>query len=222
MELSGDYHKQGYALASNLFPAEVVQALLERIETDIKASNAGFRDFARQLDLMHKPTVEISGHLYAPLITFLWALTPTISALVGRELLPSYDYFRIYSQGDICRLHSDRPSCEHSLSLTLGYSDAKPWALDIGSIPMEGPDYLRESFEEEPFASIPMNPGDAVLYQGVRYRHGRLTPNPNRWSAHLFLHWVDRHGPYRNHAFDAERIAAETARAKAGLSGDRG
>ncbi|HEY0013870.1 MAG TPA: hypothetical protein VGB79_13595 [Allosphingosinicella sp.] len=212
MKIHGDYHAQGYALASDLFPAEVAQALLERIETDLKASNFGFKDFAKKLDLMQKPTVEISGHLYAPLITFLWALTPTISQLVGRELLPSYNYFRIYSEGDICRLHSDRPSCEHSLSLTLGYSDAKPWPLDIGSIPMEAPDYLRESFGEEPFASIPMKPGDAVLYQGVRYRHGRLTPNPNRWSAHLFLHWVDRNGPYRAHAFDAERIAAEAER----------
>jgi hypothetical protein len=212
MNIDGDYHARGYALASNLFPAEVAQALLERIETDLKAANAGFQDFARKLDLMQKPTVEISGHLYAPLITFLWALTPTVSRLVGRELLPTYNYFRIYSQGDICRLHSDRPSCEHSMSLTLGYSDAKPWPLDIGSIPMDGPDYLRESFGEEPFASIPMQPGDAVLYQGVRFRHGRLTPNPNRWSAHLFLHWVDRDGPYRAHAFDAERIAAEAQR----------
>ncbi|HEX9955016.1 MAG TPA: hypothetical protein VGB48_07370 [Allosphingosinicella sp.] len=215
MEIHGDYHEQGYALATNLFPAEVVQALLERLETDLKASNVGFQDFAQKLDLARKPTVEISGHLYPPLITFLWALTPTISHLVGRELLPSYDYFRIYSQGDICRLHSDRPSCEHSMSLTLGYSDSKPWSLDIGSVPMEGPDYLREDFGEEPFASIAMQPGDAVLYQGVRYRHGRLIPNPNRWSAHLFLHWVDRNGPYRDHAFDAERIASEAARINA-------
>lgn len=214
MEIEGDYHQRGYATARNLFPAEVVQALLERIEADLKASNRSFTDFAQKLALMKKPTVEVSGHLYPPLITFLWALTPTVSRLVGRDLLPTYDYFRIYAQGDVCRLHSDRPSCEHSMSLTLGYSDAQPWALDIGSVPMTGPDYLREEFGEEPFDSISMRPGDAVLYQGVRYRHGRSTPNPNRWSAHLFLHWVDREGPYRSHAFDAERLAAEAARVR--------
>jgi hypothetical protein len=27
-------------------------------------------------------------------------------------------------------------------------------------------------------------------------------PNPNSWSAHLFLHWVDRDGPHAAHAFD--------------------
>ena len=40
-----------------------------------------------------------------------------------------------------------------------------------------------------------MEVGDAVLYQGVNYAHGRITPNPNAWSAHLFLHFVDRNGP---------------------------
>lgn len=45
-------------------------------------------------------------------------------------------------------------------------------------------------------------PGDAILYQGVAYRHGRTTPNPNAWSAHLFLHWVDLDSPYKDWAFD--------------------
>jgi hypothetical protein len=211
MKVQGDYHANGYAFVEGLIPREVAQALLERIEGDVKASNRSFQDFSAKLDLMRKGTVEISGHHYPPLITFLWALTPVVSQLVGRELLPTYDYFRIYTQGDICRLHSDRPSCEHSVSLTLGYSDGKAWPLDIGSVPMTGPDYLKESFGEEPFASIPMQPGDAVLYQGVRFRHGRTMPNPNRWSAHLFLHWVDRDGPHRGNAFDAERLATVAA-----------
>jgi hypothetical protein len=62
MEIHGDYHAQGYAGAEKLFPPEVVQALLERIETDLKAANYGFQNFAKKLDLMNKPTVEISGH----------------------------------------------------------------------------------------------------------------------------------------------------------------
>ena len=50
--------------------------------------------------------------------------------------------------------------------------------------------------------------GDAVLYQGVHHHHGRTTPNPNRWSAHLFLHWVERDGPYADHAFDQQALPA--------------
>jgi hypothetical protein len=79
---------------------------------------------------------------------------------------------------------------------------------------MSGPDYLRESFGDEESTALPMAVGDAVLYQGVNYRHGRTTPNPNRWSAHLFLHWVDADGPFRSEAFDANRLAAANKAAK--------
>jgi hypothetical protein len=58
--------------------------------------------------------------------------------------------------------------------------------------------------EADEMRSVSMNPGDAVLYQGVHRHHGRTTPNPNRWSAHLFLHWVARNGPYAAQAFDGK------------------
>ena len=55
-------------------------------------------------------------------------------------------------------------------------------------------------------------PGDAVLYRGIDLRHGRTQPNPNRWSAHLFLFWVERGGPFAQHAFDEERLRSELRR----------
>lgn len=211
MKVTGDYQADGYAFVEQFIPREVATALVQRLELDLKASGSSFDKFARKLDLMNKPTVEISGHYYPPLLTFLWGLTPIVSHLTGRDLLPSYDYFRIYSKDDILRVHCDRPSCEHSASLTLFYSDDKAWPLDIASERTEGPDYLKDSFGDEPHTSLRMMPGDAVLYQGVNHRHGRATPNPNRWSAHLFLHWVDRSGPHADHAFDAKQLAAATA-----------
>jgi len=59
--------------------------------------------------------------------------------------------------------------------------------------------------------AVAMAAGDAVLYQGVHHHHGRVTPNPNRLSAHLFLHWVERDGAYANYAFDGQRPPAEVA-----------
>ena len=47
-----------------------------------------------------------------------------------------------------------------------------------------------------------MGIGDAVIYNGINYLHGRVNPNPNRWSAHIFMHWVDRAGSYARYAFD--------------------
>ena len=98
----------------------------------------------------------------------------------------------MYRAGDICRVHSDRHACEHSLSLLLAASDDKAWPLEVGSQHIETPRQRADAdFGDEAYGSVPMLPGDAVLYQGVHRLHGRMMPNPNRWSAHLFLHWVD-------------------------------
>ena len=122
--------------------------------------------------------------------------------LVGRELLPTYDYLRIYREGDVCRVHHDRPSCEHSISLALDYSDGVAWPIEVERQASNPSSRVDENFGESGFASIALEVGDALLYQGVTHRHGRTSANPNGWSAHLFLHWVDAEGPYRDHAFD--------------------
>ena len=208
MKVHGDYQADGYALIEGLIPREVASALLASLSAGLGGPNNNFAAFQSQEMLTRHPTIEIPGHQFFPLLTFLWGLTPMISELTGRDLLPSYDYFRVYQKGDICRLHTDRPSCEHSLSMTLGYSDGQPWPLDIARPPSDAPvKKLDEDFGEEPYNSIAMKPGDAVLYRGVERRHGRVTPNPNRSSSHLFLHWVERDGKHQAHAFDAVRVA---------------
>ena len=129
-----------------------------------------------------------------------------IGGLTGEDLLPTYGYLRIYRQGDICRVHGDRLACEHSVSLTLAYSDDQPWALEVSPVRTDKP-YQRADDQfrpDEPTEAALMQPGDGVLYQGVHHHHARTTPNPNAWSAHLFLHWVSREGPYADQAFDGQ------------------
>jgi hypothetical protein len=213
MRVTGDYSKDDYVVIEQLVAPEICAALCRQLEMDIRSSGKTFQSFAMAQPLTRQATVEITGHVSPPLLAFLWGLTPIVSELTDADLLPSFDYFRIYPKGDICRVHSDRPSCEHSISLTLSYSDNKPWNLQIGTWPVEDPKSLDEDFGEEPYASITMQPGDAVLYRGVKRRHGRIEPNPNGWSAHLFLQWVERGGAQMAHAFDAELLMAERERA---------
>ncbi len=212
MHVEGDYHADGYATIRGLVPPEVAANLFKQLHMDLESAGKSFDTFARPQPLSRHPTVEISGHFYRPLTTFLWALTPMIATLTGADVLPSYDYFRIYRQGDICRVHSDRPSCEHSLSLTLSYSDNIPWPLEMGSIKVDEERPCVDDFGDEPHAAVEMQPGDAVLYRGIDLRHGRTRPNPNRWSAHLFLFWVERDGDFAQHAFDEERLRSELRR----------
>jgi len=196
------YQRQGYVGLPGLFGREVMAAFYGQLSSDLDLPGQGAR-FMTQGPLLSKQAIEVYGHVYPPMLYFLWALTPRVAQVAGCELLPTYCYFRIYQQGDICRVHSDRQACEHSLSLTVALSDHKPWALAVESDriphPVAG---AAADFGDRKFGSVAMLDGDAVMYQGVHHRHGRVEPNPNDWSAHLFLHWVDAAGPYRDQAFD--------------------
>lgn len=205
-----DYRKQGYAHLPALFPREVLLALYARMQADLKAQGRPLSSFAAQGPLLKRPALEVYAYQYAPLLGFLWGLTPRIAAEVGAELLPTYAYFRAYQHGDVCRIHHDRPACEHSVSLTIAYGEDRPWSLSVQTTPTDTPrPEVTEDFGAEPFGSVAMQPGDGVLYQGTHHRHGRLDANPNSWSAHLFLHWVEKDGRYADHAFD--RPAMERA-----------
>jgi hypothetical protein len=212
MRIEGDYNEDGYATIRGLIPPEVASNLFKQLQIDLAAAGKSFETFAKLNNISRHESVDISGHFYRPLTTFLWGMTPIISELTGADVLPSYDYFRIYQKDDICRVHSDRPSCEHSVSLTLAYSDGLPWPLEVGSTRVSGEGPYFENFGDEPSSAIEMQPGDAVLYRGSELRHGRTQPNPNRWSAHLFLFWVERGGEFEQNAFDVQRLRSELER----------
>jgi hypothetical protein len=204
MKVTGDYRVDGYAHVHELIAPEIARAFLGALQNDLGPAALPVSQITQFPNLLKRPAFEIYGHHYPPMLFFLWGLTPMMREITGRDLLPTYDYFRIYREGDICRVHYDRPSCEHSLSLTLDYSDGVDWPLEIGKAASQPSAKVDEEFGDEPSTSIAMKVGDAVLYQGVTHRHGRTQPNPNGWSAHLFLHWVDRKGPHADEAFDRQ------------------
>lgn len=199
------YYAHGYAAIPALAPPEVARGLLGLITEDMAQPGVARRLLMRPT-VNAKPSFEFHSTAYPPVLGFHWGLTSRLCALTGRRLAPTYAFFRAYQKGDVCAVHSDRPSCEHSLSLALGYADDVVWDFDIGSVAysLEAAHKMNAApdFGDEPSKQVRLAPGDAILYQGVAYRHGRITPNPNAWSAHLFLHWVDLDGPYKDWAFD--------------------
>jgi hypothetical protein len=201
MEVIGDYDTNGFALVRGLIPKAVARAFMASIKEDLGPAPIRLSHASKHPSILRRAAYQVHSSAYKPMSFFLWALTPTVGRLIGREVLPTYDYFRIYREGDICRIHSDRPACEHSLSLTLDYSDGEPWPLEIGRYSVDSYHPIQDRWDRDR-CSILMEIGDAVLYHGVRYPHGRTTPNPNGWSAHLFLHYVDCNGPHAGEAFD--------------------
>lgn len=213
MSVATSYRSDGYAHLPAFVPTEVATGILVRMKSDLARQGVTLDQLQKGSQLLASPAAELHAYHYPPFAFFLWGMTPAVEALVGEALLPTYCYFRLYRQGDICRFHGDRPACEHSLSLTLGYSDGVSWPLEVARHRTDTP-YQR--FDDKPSSdddavAVGMKTGDAVLYQGVHHHHGRSMPNPNRWSAHLFLHWVARDGPYADQAFDGQPPPATVA-----------
>lgn len=204
------YDKQGYSLVKGAAPPEVARALLAIIHRDMTHRPDSLKNFLTTPRVNAKPAYEFYGYRHPPLMGFHWGLTSRMIDVTGKNLVPTYAYFRVYQKGDICTVHSDRQSCEHSFSMALGYSDDIVWPFEIGETRIEFEEAsqmkVANDFEGAASRALELEPGDAVLYQGCNYRHGRTTPNPNRWSAHVFLHWIDIDGPFREWAFDRQKL----------------
>lgn len=209
-QVQKEYEQQGYSLVEGAASPEVAAALLAMIRRDMTANAGVMKRFLSTPRVNAKPAYEFYGYRYPPVIGFHWGLTSRMVEVTGKRLAPTYAFFRVYQKGDICTVHSDRQSCEHSFSMALGYADGVVWPFEIGETRYEEQEaagiMAAKDFEGAPYRALSLNPGDAILYHGVNYRHGRITPNPNRWSAHLFLHWVDLDGPYKDWAFDRQKL----------------
>jgi hypothetical protein len=116
----------------------------------------------------------------------LGELTPIIEKATGLKLFPTYSYFRVYKRGDVLLQHTDRPACEISATLALGYDPGRPWPIWIEGA--NGP------------TAVILEEGDGLLYRG-QCRHWRDAFDGDH-SAQVFLHYVDQNGPNADWRFD--------------------
>ena len=114
-------------------------------------------------------------------------LLPLAEQVSCLKLFPTFSYFRVYHRDDVLERHIDRPACEISLSLCLGYQAERPWPILV-----EGPDGI---------ASIELAPGDGLFYRGIECAHWREALNGDH-TAQVFLNYVDQNGPYAEWKYD--------------------
>jgi hypothetical protein len=119
--------------------------------------------------------------------SLLLHLQPTMEQNTGLSLLPCYSYLRIYDSGAVLPRHIDRPSCEVSASLTVGYSSSKPWPLFVEAAGQVVP--------------IDLQAGDLLIYSGCDLPHWRDRFDGDYWIQ-VFLHYVRADGRYTQFRFD--------------------
>lgn len=110
---------------------------------------------------------------------------PFVSKLVGKELLPTYCYARLYQKGTELKRHKDRKACEISVTMTLGYSGVKPWPIKFTSKGKE--------------IALNIDSGSLCIYKGRELEHWR-EPLEDEWQVQVFLHYVDKKGEYSSEA----------------------
>lgn len=105
---------------------------------------------------------------------------PAMEELSREELIPTYAYARLYSNGDDLKAHIDRPACEISATVQLGRSHQYAWPIYMGG------------------RRVDMAEGDAVIYKGCEVEHWRnVCDGPEEYySGQAFLHYVRANGPY--------------------------
>ena len=111
--------------------------------------------------------------------------------LTARELVPTYSYHRLYTTGTELEKHSDRPSCEISTTICLGYDVSN---VDAKTYPdWSWPMYIKEKNGEE--IPVDMKPGDMIIYRGCELEHWR-EPFWGKNHAQAFLHYNEKYGKY--------------------------
>lgn len=173
-----------YTLVKNFVGKETANFLYEYLQFSTKVYIAEGDDMAKEGDSMVPGCLgPRSGDLTFD--SFLNFVHKRVEDITEKELYPTYTYARLYVTGNEMPKHIDRPACEYSLTLKLGDSGNGNWPIIIAD---------KEVFLED---------GDAVLYKGCEVEHWRNKCEiPDYKLGQLFLHYVDKNGPYRAEKYD--------------------
>jgi len=143
-------------------------------------------------------------HNFLYFLELLCEKTPEVSELAGTIVLPTYTYGRIYFPEAELLPHTDRDSCEISLSVNL-YGGAQ-WPFLIQKA-------------DQTIVSVDLNVGDAILYLGCIAAHARdkWLPPASDYYAQVFLHYVQSRGHRGRSYFDSYRPEVEANLLRQGL-----
>lgn len=110
----------------------------------------------------------------------------SLEGILEEELIPTYSYGRVYQNGNELKKHTDRPSCEISITIQLARTHHYAWPIYMGG----------QRFD--------LAEGDGVIYKGCDIEHWRSPCDgpDNYLSGQIFCHYVRKNGAYTEWAGD--------------------
>lgn len=181
------FQKQGYVLVKNAISKELANLITQYTLFDETQNLTLERSTSTQDVQIHNSHSKYADPMMESL---LLQLQDIIESNSGLSLYPTYSYYRVYKPGAILKKHKDRPSCEISATLSLGF-DYKSNPSYEWPIYMEGSPYVLSS-------------GDLIVYRGCDLEHWRdeFKAPEESYHSQVFLHYVNANGPYTEYKFD--------------------
>ena len=188
LDTATEFARVGYCVVRRLVPESVRGFLHEYARTAARTGglSAGDKLLPDTPSRYGDPFME----------SVLQTLLPQVSEASGLRLYPTYSYFRVYKHGDVLPAHVDRPSCEVSVTISIGCEADAIW-----------PVWLERQGAATP---VELQPGDGMLYRGIAVRHWREAFTGTE-ATQLFLHYVDQDGPHRDCKFDRRPALGNSA-----------
>ncbi len=168
--MSNEFRKKGYLIARQVLkkPKPFYQASIKAAKTKVWNTDAQIPNTPNYYDLPEMQKLQKQ-------------MLPVMEKMTGLKLFKTYSYMRIYKKGDILHIHTDRPACEVSMTLTLGFEGTKSWPIFLTDL-------------EDDNHKVILEPGDGLLYLGCELLHWREKFKGTRQSQ-VFLHYVNMDGP---------------------------
>lgn len=180
------WQNDGYVVIKNAIP----KILCENLSSQFRL----FRDnllYIEQDKFCHSDSQVKNSFSYYSFYGFEVLLDGLIKDIVKKETLlniyPTYSYARIYYNNAEMEIHTDRDSCEISVTCCLDCDDVS-WP--IGFINRQGEKIY-----------IHQEQGDIIIYSGCELKHWR-DKYEGQEQVQVFLHYVNADGKYADEKYD--------------------
>ena len=178
--------KENYKILRNFFTSEKCLEMTEKLNDLVR------RGVYRNPD----PLCTLSPAFYGIFNDELCEIQKNIELAIGEELYPCYSYARIYQNNDSLPPHTDRPSCEISLTLTLNY-EKHVWPFWL--------------VDNKQAIEVDLAVGDILIYKGTEVIHYRHPMQSQQYQYQAFFHYVKKEGEYTNYRYDSHTTLPSSA-----------
>jgi len=182
---------EGYCKSRSLVDEKTIKTISQYFENKINRGEWSSKNIEGTRDSSK------FGYYADPLIeVMLKQCQLAIEENTGLLLEPTYSFSRVYQEGEELLPHTDRPSCEISVTINVACT-GDTWPIWM------------QYADKDPVKCL-LNPGDAIIYKGCEVTHWRRKLPKDQINVQFMLHYVNKNGPNAEYKFDErERLGSD-------------